>query len=322
MHPNLRTVRIARKSTEATNICTFELIDPNGDLLPTFSAGAHIDVHISPWLIRQYSLCGNPADRHRYLIAVLRDPDGRGGSRAMHDDVHEGCEIQISLPKNCFPLVRETQPSLLLAGGIGVTPILCMAEHLSQIGAEFEMHYLTRSRDRTAFYDRLAQSPFAPKVAFHHDDGPASQRLDIPALLERFNGNANLYMCGPGGFLTFVRNTATRLGWTDESIHFEYFSGGPQASNTTGVEFEVKLASTGTIYAVPADKTVVEVLAAYGISIPTSCEQGVCGTCLTRVLEGEPAHRDFYLSAEEQAKNDRFLPCCSRAKSPLLVLDM
>ncbi|MFM0502481.1 PDR/VanB family oxidoreductase [Paraburkholderia caffeinilytica] len=321
MHHDLQTVRIARKSIEATGIYTFELIDPKGDLLPPFSAGAHIDVHISPGLIRQYSLCGNPAERHRYQIAVLRDPDSRGGSRAMHDDVHEGQEIQISTPRNCFPLVRETQPSLLLAGGIGVTPILCMAEHLNQIGAEFDMHYLTRSRDRTAFYDRLAQSPFASRVTFHHDDGPTSQHLDIPALLERFNGNANLYMCGPGGFLTFVRNTATRLGWADESVHFEYFSAGAQASNV-GMEFEVKLASTGMTYAIPPDKSVVDVLASHGVAIPTSCEQGVCGTCLTRVLEGEPEHRDYYLSAEEQAKNDRFLPCCSRAKSRLLVLDM
>ncbi|WP_322063077.1 PDR/VanB family oxidoreductase [Paraburkholderia sp. J63] len=321
MQGELRTVRVARKTIEATDVCAFELVDPDGAALPPFAAGAHIDVHIAPDLVRQYSLCGDPDDRARYLIAVLRAPNGRGGSSAMHDAIHEGQEIRIGEPRNCFPLERETQPSLLLAGGIGVTPILCMAERLSRVGTGFEMHYLTRNRERTAFYERIAGSPFAASVTFHHDDGPAGQRLDIPALLERHKGRSQLYLCGPEGFLSFVRDTAREQGWPDKAVHFEYFSAAP-ASAGDDHEFVVELASTGQRLPVPPHQSVVEALAAHGIDIPVSCGQGVCGTCLTRVLAGEPDHRDYVLSAEEQARNDQFLPCCSRAKGELLVLDI
>jgi vanillate monooxygenase ferredoxin subunit len=321
MQGDLRTVRVARKTIDATDVCTFELVHPDGAALPPFAAGAHIDVHIAPDLVRQYSLCGDPADHTHYLIAVLRAPDGRGGSSAMHDAIHEGQEIWISEPRNCFPLAPETQPSLLLAGGIGVTPILSMAERLNGIGTVFEMHYLTRSRERTAFYERIAHSPFAANVTFHHDDGPAEQRLDIPAVLERHKGRSHLYLCGPEGFLTFVRDTARQRGWPDEAVHFEYFSAQPARSDHDRA-FVVELASTGQRVSVPSHQSVVEALATHGVDIPISCGQGVCGTCLTRILGGEPDHRDYYLSAKEQARNDQFLPCCSRAKGAFLILDL
>lgn len=325
MEHGLRTVRVARKAHEATDVCTFELVDPDGAALPPFAAGAHIDVHIAPGLVRQYSLCGDPADRARYLIAVLRAPESRGGSDAMHDAVHEGQEIRIGAPRNCFPLAPETQPSLLLAGGIGVTPILSMAERLSLIGTDFEMHYLTRSREQTAFYARIADSAYAAKVSFHHDDGPHAQRFDLPALLERHRGRAHLYVCGPAGLLAFVRETARQQGWPDDAVRFEYFSADAAAGAERAASdavFEVEVASTGRRHRVASNQTVVEALAAQGVDIPTSCGQGVCGTCLTRVLAGKPDHRDYYLSAAEQARNDQFLPCCSRAKGSLLVLDL
>lgn len=314
-------VRVARKSLEAVDICTFELVDVNGGPLPAFSAGSHVDVHLPNGLTRQYSLCNDPAESHRYLIGVLRDPGTRGGSKAMHERVHEGDVLAISAPKNHFPLAHEAKRHLLLAGGIGVTPILCMAERLAIAGAEFEMHYCTRSRERTAFRDRIAASEFAPRVRFHFDDGAPAQKLDIAALLATPQPGVHLYVCGPKGFMDAVLGTARARGWPEAQLHYEFFTAEVVKSDSDE-SFEVKLASSGRIVVVPKDKTVVQALAESGVEVQTSCEQGVCGTCLTRVLEGVPDHKDMYLTPEEQAANDQFTPCCSRSKSARLVLDL
>ena len=321
MNQALLQVKVQRKTVEAADICTYELVDASGAALPHFSAGSHIDVHVSEGTVRQYSLCNSSLEKHRYLIAVLRDPKSRGGSNAMHDIIQEGNLIQISEPKNHFQLAHAARRSLLVAGGIGVTPILCMAERLANVDAPFEMHYCTRSRERTAFVDRIANSNFANKVHFHFDDGPASQKLDVVRLLSDALAGTHLYVCGPTGFMDFVLGEAKRLGWDDERVHREYFSAEVQKSEADE-SFDVKIASTGKLIRIPHDQTVVDALAAADIEIPVSCAQGVCGTCLTRVIEGEPDHRDMYLTDEERAQNDQFLPCCSRAKSKLLVLDL
>lgn len=315
------SVRVSRKVTEATDIQSFELVDAAGAPLPSFSAGAHIDVHLPDGIVRQYSLCNDPGECHRYLIAVLRDPASRGGSTAMHDSVHEGDLLQISAPKNHFPLVHEARRSLLLAGGIGVTPILCMAERLALSGAEFDMHYCTRAPDRAAFMNRIRLSAFAPRVSMHFDDGPSEQRFDLAATVARPEPGVHLYVCGPKGFMDAVLAAARAQGWPEHQLHYEFFAAEVQTS-ATDTAFEVRLASSGRTIAVGAGQTVTAALAAAGVDVPTSCEQGVCGTCLTRVLAGEPEHRDAYLTPEEQAANDQFLPCCSRARSPLLVLDL
>ncbi|MDD3677434.1 PDR/VanB family oxidoreductase [Thauera propionica] len=315
------TVRVVRKTAEATDIATFELVDAQGDALPPFSAGAHIDVHLPNGLVRQYSLCNDSAETHRYLIGVLRDPASRGGSLAMHDLVNEGDILQISAPKNHFPLAHEARRSLLLAGGIGITPILCMAERLAISGAEFDLHYCTRSPARTAFRNRIRGSAFTSRVHFHFDDGDAAQKLDIAATLDKVEDGTHLYVCGPKGFMNAVLDTARAAGWPEAQLHYEFFAAdvGPSDSDES---FEVKLASSGRVIKVEKDKTIITALAAAGVEIPFSCEQGVCGTCLTRVLEGVPDHKDNYLTPEEQAANDQLLPCCSRAKSPMLVLDL
>ncbi len=315
------TVRIARKRSEATDICSFELVEAGGKSLPPFAAGAHVDVQLPGGMTRQYSLCNDPTESHRYLIAVLREPNSRGGSRALHDEIREGDELQISEPKNHFPLAHEAKRSLLLAGGIGVTPILCMAERLAAAGADFEMHYCTRSPQRTAFRERIAASPFSNKVVFHFDDDPAKQRLDIPALLAAQTTGTHVYVCGPKGFMEAVLDSARASGWPESHLHYEFFSAEPVKSDADA-SFDVRLASSGRTITVPADKSVVQALYEAGVEIPISCEQGVCGTCLTRVLEGAPDHRDQYLTPEEQTANDQFTPCCSRSKSPLLVLDL
>lgn len=317
---NTIEVKIVRKAREAEDIASFELASVHGGPLPSFSAGSHIDVRLADGLTRQYSLCNDPQDKDRYLIAVLRDPHSRGGSLAMHDRLHEGDVVRISEPKNHFPLVHSTR-TLLFAGGIGVTPILCMAERLASLGADFEMHYSTRSRNRTAFFDRISASAYAGRVHFHFDDGPAEQKLDLPRLLASPDAGTHVHVCGPAGFIDYVTGTAKQQGWPERQVHLEYF-GAPQQASGGNTEFEVQIASTGRRYVVPPDKTALRVLEENGIAIPMACEQGVCGTCLTRVLDGIPDHRDVYLTDDERAKNDQFAPCCSRAKSRALVLDL
>ena len=315
------SVRVARKTTEALDICSFELVEAGGGTLPPFSAGSHVDVEVGAGLTRQYSLCNDPKGSDHYQIAVLRDPATRGGSQAMHESVKIGDVIHISAPKNHFALAHDARRHLLLAGGIGVTPILCMAERLAATGAEFEMHYCTRSRERTAFLARIAASSYAPRVQFHFDDGPAIQKFDIAARLAAPEPGTHLYVCGPKGFMDAVLATARAQGWPEPQLHYEFFSAdvAPSASDQG---FEVQIASSGRIVIVPNDQTVVQALAAAGVDVPTSCEQGVCGTCITRVIDGVPDHKDLYFTPEEHAANDQFTPCCSRAKSARLVLDL
>jgi vanillate O-demethylase ferredoxin subunit len=316
------TVRVSRKRREALDICSFELVRCDGSDLPAFSAGSHIDVQLPGGFVRPYSLCNEPAETHRYMIAVLRVPASRGGSRAAHDLVNEGDELQISAPKNHFPLAHGVRHSLLLAGGIGVTPILCMVERLAATGASFGMHYVTRSRERTAFIERIQASGFARQVAFHFDDGAPDQSLNLAHVLARPAVGAHLYVCGPKGFMDAALSIARRQGWPDSQLHWECFAGIEATPRSSDEAFEVQLASSGRVIRIAPETTVTQALAEAGIGVPVSCEQGVCGTCLTRVLQGEPDHRDCYLSAEEQAANDQFTPCCSRSKSARLVLDL
>lgn len=313
-------VRVVRKRSEAEDIVSFELADPHGRPLPASSAGAHIDVRVREGVIRQYSLCNHPEAPDRYLIAVLREPESRGGSLAMHDEIQEGDLLQISAPKNHFPL-KPAARYLLLAGGIGITPILSMADHLASTQADFALHYATRSPARMAFRERLETAAYADRVHCHFDDGGEAQRFDLDALLDAADTETHVYICGPSGFIDHVLSTCKARGWSDDRLHREYFSGAAvDTSDDTG--FDIKIASTGAVFSVPDDKTVHKVLEENGIEVMVSCEEGVCGTCLTRVLEGIPDHRDLYLDDDEHAANDQFTPCCSRAKSKMLVLDL
>lgn len=314
------TVKVVRKAQEAEDIVSLELASVDGKPLPSFSAGAHIDVHIRDGLIRQYSLLNDCTEQNRYVIGVLRDPESRGGSVAVHDAINEGDVIQISEPRNHFELVPAPH-SLLLAGGIGVTPILCMARRLSQTQASFEMHYCARSRSRMAFHDAIQGASFADRVHFHFDDGDAAQKLNLPAVLAAAPAGSHVYVCGPTGFIDYVVETAKQAGWSNDRVHFEYF-GAAEIDTSGDTGFQVKIASTGAVYDVPADKRITEVLDDAGVFVPVSCEEGVCGTCLVRVLEGTPEHRDLYLTDAEHEANDQLTPCCSRSKSPMLVLDL
>ena len=214
------SVRVARKRGEAQDICSLELVAEEGEL-PAFTAGAHLDVHLPNGLVRQYSLCNDPLETGRYVIAVLRDPGSRGGSRAVHELVPEGATLSVSAPKNHFPLAEEAPRHLLLAGGIGVTPMLAMAERLSGLGADFELHYCTRSRARTAFVERIASSRYAARTRHHYDD--AGEKFDVAVLLKASAAGTHLYVCGPQGFMDAVLGAARAQGWPEERLHFEFF---------------------------------------------------------------------------------------------------
>jgi vanillate O-demethylase ferredoxin subunit len=305
---------------EAEGILGLELVAADGAPLPPFEAGAHIDLHLPNGLIRQYSLCNDPRERHRYRIAVLRDAASRGGSQAVHEMLRIGQHLSISAPRNLFALDEQAPRSLLLAGGIGITPLLSMAWRLHALGADFELHQCVRSAKLAAFVERLAAAPFASRTHLHRDDGDVTQKLDLPALLAAEPAGSQLYVCGPNGFMEYVLDTARAQGWAEERLHREYFAA-PEAESGGGA-FTLRIASSGLELQVPEERTALEVLEDAGFDIPVSCGQGICGTCLTRVVDGQPEHRDLFLSEEEKARNDQFTPCCSRSRSACLVVDL
>ncbi len=305
-------VRVQRIVEEAEGIRSYELVAPDGGELPAFTAGAHIDVHVPGGFVRQYSLSNGPWERNRYVIGVQREPNGRGGSRAMHDAVKEGDELRIGLPKNNFALASDSGYYVLIAGGIGLTPLLAMARELARTSRPFELHVCTRSIERTPFREALRE--LGDAVRFHHDGGDPAKGLDVQALVDEQIGS-DVYCCGPTGLMNAVREATS--GWPMDSIHFEAF-----VARTDGAPFEVKLRSSGACYAVPSGKSILQVLRENGVSVASDCEAGNCGTCLTGLLEGEADHRDEVLGPEERAANRRIAVCCSRAKSKQLVLDL
>lgn len=311
------TLKIQRRTEEAEGISSFELVSFEGEVLPPFTAGAHIDVFVAPGLTRQYSLCSDPACPTHWRIAVLREPASRGGSAGMHA-IREGAELKVSLPRNQFELVPAKR-TLLLAGGIGVTPILAMAHVLHAASHPFDLHYCARSERRMAFRQELASAPFGDRVQFHADDGEAHQVFDVEAVLAALDAGTHLYVCGPAGFMKHVLDTAGHLGWPEAQLHREFFSAAPIDASESKA-FDVKLAKSGVTLPIPSDKTVLEVLLENNINVEYSCEAGICGSCLTRVIDGIPDHRDSFLTDAEHAANDQFTPCCSRARSPVLVL--
>lgn len=317
----LMRVRVAARQEEALDICSLDLVAVDGGALPGFSAGAHIDVHLPGGLVRQYSLCNAPGETHRYRIAVLRDAASRGGSATVHDQLQVGTVLDIGAPRNLFELDPSAPHHLLLAGGIGITPLLAMAEQLAAQGGAFTLHHATRTRERTPFVAQLAAAPYADRVHHHFDDGPAMQKLDLAATLRSAPAGSHLYVCGPTGFMEAVLAEGRAQGWDEARLHREYFAAAPTGTAGDG-GFELELASSGRVIPVAADQTALAALLAAGLDIPMSCEQGVCGTCLTGVKSGVPDHRDQYLTPEERAANNQFLPCCSRASSPRLVLDL
>ena len=313
-------LRIRSISYLAEAINGYELVDPKGRDLPRFAAGAHVAVRLGHGVLRDYSLWNDPAERRRYCIAVLREPGGEG-SHLLHDTMRVGELVEVSLPRNNFPLAAEARRHLFIAGGIGITPIMAMIAELRRRGADFLLHYCTRTAEGTAFRDELDLLAAQGRVRFHHDGGDPARSLDIAALLREPQAGTHLYFCGPSAMMTAAASAAAH--WPAGTVHCEYFTG-PAARPPRPLEedrpFRVRLAQSGGEYDVPAGETIIDVLRRHGIAVRTSCELGYCGACLTRYRAGEPDHRDQILSETDRARY--LLICCSRAKTPIIELDL
>ncbi|WPC73433.1 PDR/VanB family oxidoreductase [Vibrio porteresiae] len=324
MSEQLLTVVVNKREVQGKDVVVLELTAPDGQLLPEFDAGSHIDLHLSNGLVRQYSLCGDPAQQQSYRLGVLKDPNSRGGSQAVFDTLMPGVALEISAPRNLFPLTENSPKTILVGGGIGVTPMIAMAHRLHQLNQPFELWYCAHDRAECGFVDELQSAPFSDNVTCYFTTEHDGKRLDFNAVLadgvsaEKKLG-AHLYVCGPDNFMQCVLDTAQALGYSDEQLHREYFSAEVE---TGGNSFEVVAAQSGITIRVEEDQTIAQALKAAGIKVPVACEQGTCGTCLCDVLEGTPDHRDVYLTDEEKEDNDQITLCCSRAKSARLVLDI
>jgi vanillate O-demethylase ferredoxin subunit len=313
-------VRVRRIARETADIKSFELVSADGSALPAWSAGAHIDVRPYGAPVRQYSLCGVPGARDAYRIAVKNAPDSRGGSRAMHQRVSVGDTLDISAPRNHFALEGGARHHVLIAAGIGITPLHAMAQELQAHGASYELHYFTRSIEETAFHQELSCERYAGNVNFHYGVGDRLREL-LGQLLRQCPQGHHLYMCGPRRF-TDVIGEVTAGTWPPEAIHVEYFGGDPAVTAVPGGAFEVQLQRSKRTIAVAADCSIADALCAHGIDVATSCREGVCGTCLTGVIAGTPDHRDAFLSDKERKAGDKMMICVSRAKAGQLVLDL
>ena len=318
MQNDILTLRVTRRDAHTDDITVIDLAAEDGGELPAFEAGAHIDIHLDNGMIRQYSLSNNPVERHRYRLGVLLDPASRGGSEAVHKSLHEGTEVKVSVPRNLFPLDEHSPHSVLIGGGIGITPMIAMAYELQGKGRSFELHYCCRSRGKAAFVDELEET-FGDSLVLHFDDGQPAQRLDIKAVLNAQQGDTHLYVCGPTGFMDWVIDSAQQAGWDKSRVHSEYFSADVDVS---GEAFEVEALASGVTVTVGENMSIAQALREAGVKVNVSCEEGVCGTCICDVEEGIPDHRDHFLSDDEKADNDQIAVCCSRAKTPRLVLDI
>lgn len=305
---------VTERRDDPGNIARIRL---EGADLPAFTAGAHLDLFLPEfggW--RQYSICSDPAEHGFYEIAVLKDPASRGGSVAVHAAAVPGRSFKVEGPRNHFPLVEDARHSVLIGGGIGITPMLAMARRLHALGRNFTLHYCTRGRDVTAFLDVLASAPFADRVVLHFDDAGEAQRLDPARDLPAPAPDTHLYVCGPQGFMDWIIGAAERAGHAN--VHREYFSAEVE---TGGDSFEIEAKASGKVLTVGPTDTIAKVLAAAGIKVEVKCEEGVCGTCVTDVIDGEIDHRDKFLTDEEREDGDQMCVCCSRGRGRL-VLDI
>lgn len=316
-------LKISSVSDETASIRSFTLVNASaGEPLPEFSAGAHITVRVTGDIWRQYSLANTPGSSDHYLISVLREQDGRGGSQWIHENWKVGDIIETDGPANHFKLDETAGTVILIAGGIGITPILSMARRLEQIGTSYHLFYCARSVEETAHHAAIAGSTLSRNVTFIHSLGSSEGRLDVRSLLNDRKEHCHVYVCGPVGLVNAVRS-ATQ-DWPVETVHYELFGADPgtKLSLEGDSEFTVTIVSTGESYAVPADQSIMQVLAENGVKVRKLCEEGFCGSCLTPVLSGKPDHRDTVLTQAEQNAGKLMALCCSRAKSKNLVLDL
>jgi len=316
------SLKIEKIAQETSNVKSFLLKSNDGAALPEFTAGAHIDVMVTAedgtTDKRSYSLASDPKDTSAYTLGVLREVEGKGGSAFMHDKLSEGDVIEASNPKNHFPLDDDAEDNLLIAGGIGVTPILAMARTLSANGAKFNMHYAARAPEEMAFKADV-EAVCGENGHLYFDGGDPSKGINLKELLSNRQGGLHLFVCGPGGLIEAVRTTATEQGWPENTIHYEVFK--PAELDGEDSALEVTLSESGTTYTIPAGETILDVLLEEGVDIDYDCKMGICGLCAVKVVDGEPDHRDYVLTEDEREDEKLFCPCISRAKGGSITLE-
>lgn len=313
------TTRITAVENVAEQIRAYTLEATDGRELPPFSAGAHIDLLLDNDLVRQYSLCSSPAESQHYRVAVLHEPEGRGGSDYIHKQLKLGDELDIHAPRNHFQLDMAGENYLLLAGGIGITPIMLMALQLQQAGKPFRLHYLCRTPEQAAFRQWL-EDTFGTSVEFHYSYGDAAKRLDLFGLFAAQTQATQVYTCGSESLLQAILDAAETLPLID--VSFERFSAAPVAGGVVSQAFEIEIASSGEKLQVSGEQSILEVLQGAGHQIETMCKEGLCGSCEVNLLAGEADHRDSVLNDAEKAEQSVLMVCCSRAISPSLKLDL
>jgi vanillate O-demethylase ferredoxin subunit len=312
-------VRVIEVVDETEAVRCFRLARCDGEPLGLYPAGAHIDVTGPTGITRQYSLCGPPHEADSYLVAVKRESTSRGGSAALHERIGVGSELTISEPRNLFGLAPDAGPHVLVAAGIGVTPLLSMAQQLHSEGKDFRLHYFARSREQAAFTALLERAGFADRVRFHFGVPRRDQADALAGILSGLDRGAHVYTCGPKEFMERVSQTATGF-LPEDQVHLEHFQA-LEPPGEPGEEFELEI-DTGEVFTVPADRSIVDILEENGYPVDTSCREGICGTCVLQVLGGEPDHRDNCLTRKEKAAGDQIAACVSRARGPRLVVEL
>jgi len=308
-------VLVAGKETVADGVIALTLREPGGAPLPEWTPGAHVDLALRPDLVRQYSLCGDPADRTAYRLGVLRDPNGGGGSRHVHDRLAEGDVVRVRGPRNNFALAPAPRYQFV-AGGIGITPILPMIAAAEAAGAEWNLVYGGRHRASMAFLDELAAH--GDRVSVHPQD--ETGLLDLETLLGTPQPDVLVYCCGPEPLLAAVERRCST--WPAGALHVERFAARPLSVPVRAEAFDIELVRSGLTLTVPPQRSILDVVEAAGVGVLSSCAEGTCGTCETGVLDGRPDHRDSVLTAEERAADDCMLICVSRSRTDRLVLDL
>lgn len=314
----LLQARIRTLRYEAEGVLSVELIPAQGTHFPTFDPGAHIDLHLPNGLTRSYSLLNSCDERDRYVLGILSDRQSRGGSRYVHDNFRCGITLPIGAPRNHFALDDSAGSTVLIAGGIGITPILCMYRRLRGAGKEVQLVYCSRSRAQAAFLDELAA--LGGDVHLHFDDENGGQPFDLAGYFEQQRKTIHAYCCGPGVMLNAFEAACHASGI--EHVHVERFAADQAVVQAPKGSYTVQLAKSGKTLDVPAGKTLLETLLEAGVEVEYSCAEGICGACETRVLGGCPDHRDAVLSASEKASNKTMMICVSAAKTGTLILDL
>jgi vanillate monooxygenase ferredoxin subunit len=316
---NLKIEKIVQ---ETSTVKAYVLKSADGAALPEFTAGAHVDVMVTledgKTDKRSYSLASDPKDTSAYTLGVLREKEGKGGSAFMHDKLKEGDVIEASNPKNHFPLDGEAEDNLLIAGGIGVTPILAMARSLTAQGTRFNMHYAARAPEEMAFKTDV-EAVCGDNGHLYFDGGDPTKGINLKDLLSNRPGGLHLFVCGPGGLIEAVRTTAADLGWPENTVHYEVFK--PEELSGEDTELQVTLSENGQTYTIPADKSILDVLLDEGVDIDYDCKMGICGLCAVKVIDGDPDHRDYVLTEGEKTDEQLFCPCISRAKGGSITLE-